>query len=408
MRIKPFRALRPTQELASRVASVPYDVVNREEAFKLAEGNEISFLHVVRPDIDLPADMNAYDDAVYAKAKENFDRMIATGTLIREEVPAIYLYKQVMGAWSQIGMVCCCHIDEYESNIIKKHENTRKVKEDDRTRHVKTLNANAGPVFLTYRDNDSIDKLVDQAIRNEPLFDFTAADGVTHTVWRITKTDEYVKVFESVPFAYVADGHHRSASAWRAGKERKEANPKHTGEEEYNWFLTVMFPAGQLNILPYNRVINDLAGLSVAQLLKKLQEIGKLTRTDNPAPAGSGSFCIYVEGSWYDLIINKSLINYNDPIASLDVSLLQDQILAPIFGIDDPRTDDRVDFVGGIRGVRELERRVNEQGWALAILMYPTTVEQLISVADAGAIMPPKSTWFEPKLRSGLLIHTLD
>jgi len=408
MRIKPFAAVRPDPEQVQSVASVPYDVVNRAEAAELAEGNSASFLHVVRPDIDLSAETDPYDDAIYAKAKENFARFLEAGTLIQEAEPALYLYRQVMGEWSQVGLVCCCHIDEYENNTIKKHEKTRQAKEDDRTRHVKTLNANTGPVFLTYRDEEALDLLVGLETERDPLYDFTADDGVQHTVWRIVDTEAFVRAMGEVPVAYVADGHHRSASAWRAGKERAEANGNHTGEEEYNWFLTVMFPATQLHILPYNRVIRDLAGKSNEQIRHGLSDVGRFSATGAPDPARPGSLCVYLNKAWYDLEIDETTIDRDDPIRSLDVSLVQTRVLEPIFGIADPRTDTRIDFVGGIRGVGELERRVDGGGWACAFLMYPTTIEQLMGVADADEIMPPKSTWFEPKLRSGLLVHLLD
>lgn len=374
----------------------------------MAEGNSDSFLHVVRPDIDLPADTNPYADEVYAKAKENLDRLVADNVLQRDDENSVFVYRQIMKGVAQAGVVCCCHIDDYENNLILKHEKTRKAKEDDRTRHVLTLNAHTGPVFLTYRDVARVDELVADTMQGEPLYDFTAADGVQHTVWRIAATDEIVAGLSAVPQFYVADGHHRSASAWRAGAERRAANSEHTGDEEYNWFLTVLFPAGQLNILAYNRVIQDLNGQSVDEVLARLKEVGQLEPVENPVPEAAGSFCFYLGDKWYRLTVPADSIDHSDVIASLDVAILEQRVLQPIFGIGDVRTDSRIDFVGGIRGTGELERKVNSGDWACAVSMYPTSIEQLMAVSDAGEIMPPKSTWFEPKLRSGILVHTLD
>ncbi|MFW5653307.1 MAG: DUF1015 domain-containing protein [Planctomycetota bacterium] len=409
LRIKPFDALRPTPENAPRVASVPYDVVNRDEAAELASGNPASFLHIVRSEIDLPADVNPYDDAVYAKARENLDRFQAEGLLTREGQECIYLYRQSTERTSQTGVVCCCHIDDYEADIIKKHEKTRKAKEDDRTRHVLTLNANTGPVFLTYRDRDDINDLMTADMSEEPLIDFHAPDEVRHTIWRVKNADPYVKAFAQIPVAYVADGHHRSASAWRAGQERRKADPAHDSNKEYNWFLAVLFPAGNLTIMAYNRVIKDLNGFSADDVLDRLRTMGTISQTQSPYPDSKHSFCFYFGNNvWYRFDIDPSLIDESDAVRSLDVALLQDRIIEPLFGIQDPRTDERIDFVGGIRGAGELKRRVDSGDWACAVSMYPTEVEDLMGVADAGQIMPPKSTWFEPKLRSGLLVHTLD
>jgi uncharacterized protein (DUF1015 family) len=408
LRIRPFAAIRPQPNLAPRVASVPYDVVNTTEARELAADNPLSFLHVVRPEIDLPEGTSVYDDAVYAKAKQNLDKLMADGALVREDSPRLYLYRQVMNGRSQIGLVCCCHIDDYANDLIKKHEKTRKQKEDDRTRHVLTLNANTGPVFLTYRDVASIDDQVERDVNDTPLFHFDAPDGVTHTVWSVADAKPYVDAFRAVPCAYVADGHHRSASAARAGAERREANPNHSGDEEYNWFLTVLFPATQLNILPYNRVLFDLNGLAPEQVLERLVAVGEMKKTDNPSPERPGVFCFYLDGGWQRLELDPASIDQSHPINSLDVALLQDRVLEPLFGISDPRTDERIDFVGGIRGTKELEKRVDSGEAKLAVSMHPTTIEQLLAVADAGLVMPPKSTWFEPKLRSGLFVHSLD
>jgi uncharacterized protein (DUF1015 family) len=407
MRLHPFRAVRPTPELAERVAAVPYDVVNRAEAAALAEGNPYSFLHIGRSDIDLPADVNPYDARIYARAREALDRFQAEGTLIREATPSLYLYRQVMDGRAQTGIVGCVHIDDYEQDIIRKHEKTRPDKEDDRTRHVLALRANAEPVFLTYRGQPEIEALTAPLTAGQPLYDFSAPDGVRHTAWRIPDSGPFLDAFRKVPHAYVADGHHRSASAWRAGRELRNAPAQHRGDGEYNWFLAVLFPAEQLRILPYNRVVRDLGELGPAGVLARLARLGHLVTTDEPAPTRPGSIGIYLKNAWYRLDLDEATIDRTDPIGSLDVSLLQDRVLTPILGIGDPRTDKRIDFVGGIRGTAELERRVRSGEMAIAFSLYPTTLDQLIAVSDAGQIMPPKSTWFEPKLRSGLFVHTL-
>jgi uncharacterized protein (DUF1015 family) len=386
---------------------VPYDVVDRDEAAELARGNPHSFLHVGRSDIDLPDDTDPHDPRVYSGARAALEQFIAQGTLIRDREPSLYLYRQTMDGRTQVGVVGCVHVDDYENDVIRKHEKTRPDKEDDRTRHVLTLNAHAEPVFLAYRGEKRVDDLTAAVMRTEPLYDFTAPDGVRHTVWRIPDNRALVQAFEAVPTAYVADGHHRSASAWRAGKERRAANPRHRGNEEYNWFLAVLFPADQLTILPYNRVVRDLAGKAPADVLRDLAKVGRVTRTDDPRPPRPGSFCVYLERAWHRVELDPGSIDRSDPIGSLDVSLLQDRVLGPILGVGDPRTDKRLEFVGGIRGTAELERRVNSGDMAIAFSLYPTTMEQLIAVSDAGKVMPPKSTWFEPKLRSGLFVHEL-
>ncbi|MDQ3427496.1 MAG: DUF1015 family protein [Gemmatimonadota bacterium] len=408
MRLNPFRAIRPDPALAAKVASVPYDVVSRAEAVELARDNPHSFLHVGRSDIDLPEEVDPYDPRIYARAREALDRFVAEGTLTRDEEPRLYLYRQVMEGRAQVGVVGCVHVDDYERNVIRKHEKTRPDKEDDRTRHVLTLNANAEPVFLTYRARNEIDALVPPVLDTAALYDFTADDGVRHTVWRVPDPAPFLKAFESLNHVYVADGHHRSASAWRAGAELKAKNPAHTGSEEYNWFLAVLFPATQLRILPYNRLVRDLNGLSPADFLARLAPVGRVARTEDPRPRRAGMFCFYLAGSWYRIELEGHSVDKQDPIRSLDVSLLQDRILGPILGIGDPRTDKRIDFVGGIRGTAELERRVDSGEVAIAFALYPTSLDQLMAVADAGDVMPPKSTWFEPKLRSGLFVHGLE
>ncbi len=395
-------------ELASRVASVPYDVVDRREAAELAGGNPHSFLHVGRSDIDLPEGTDPHDPRIYSQARRALDRLIADGVLIRDPEPTLYLYRQVMEGRTQTGVVGCVHVDDYETDVIRKHEKTRPDKEDDRTRHVLTLNAHAEPVFLAYRPRREITTTVEPLLSSTPLYDFTTADAVRHTVWRVPDADKVGKEFGAVPHAYVADGHHRSASAWRAGKERRAGNPHHRGTEEYNWFLAVLFPADQLTIMPYNRVVRDLAGKTPDRVLQELGRVARVSSTNDPTPLRAGSFGVYLGGRWHRLDLDSSSIDRRDPIGSLDVALLQDRVLAPVLGIGDPRTDQRIDFVGGIRGTGELKRRVDSGEMAIAFSLFPTTMEQLMAVSDAGAVMPPKSTWFEPKLRSGLFVHELD
>ena len=408
LRVKPFRAIRPPAPIASRVASVPYDVCSTAEARTLADGNPDSFLHIIRPEIDLPDGTSPYDDSVYETARANLDAFLSRGTLVQDRDPGIFLYRQVMDGMSQIGVVGCCHIDDYRNNVIRKHEHTRPDKEDDRTRHVLTLNANTGPVFLTYRDNASIDELVTRDTNDRPLIHFDAPDGVTHSVWQVRDPQAYAEAFKSVDYGYVADGHHRSASAARAGAERRAAMRNATGDQEHDWFLCVLFPATQLRILAYNRLVKDLGAMTPESFLDALRAIGTLKPTDNPVPAQRGQFGIYVDGGWHMLELDPSSIDHDDPIRSLDVALLQERILTPMLGIGDPRTDPRIDFVGGIRGPGELKSRVDRGDAAVAISMHPTSIEELINVSDANTVMPPKSTWFEPKLRSGLFIHSLD
>ncbi len=407
MRLNPFRAVCPPPALAPQVASVPYDVVNRGEAAELARGNPHSFLHVGRSDIDLPEDLDPYDARIYRRAREALDELLARGTLLRDPEPRLFVYRQIMDGRPQTGVVGCVHVDDYEHDVIRKHEKTRQDKEDDRTRHVLTLNANAEPVFLTYRGRMEIDRMVEAITPTAPLYDFTAPDGVRHTVWQVPDSWALARTFDPVPLAYVADGHHRSASAWRAGKELRVGNPSHRGDEEYNWFLAVLFPSDQLRILPYNRVVRDLDGQTPARVLERLSGLGKLSPATDPVPERSGVFGVFLDGGWQRLELDPAGIDRSDPIASLDVSLLQDRVLSPILGIGDPRTDKRIDFVGGIRGTAELERRVRSGEMAIAFSLFPTTLDQLMAVSDAGHVMPPKSTWFEPKLRSGLFVHEL-
>ncbi len=405
--IRPFRALRPPAERAQLVASVPYDVVNTEEARALAAGNPLSFLHVSRPEIDLPPGTDLYSDAVYRQAVENFEKLSAAAPLEKETEPSLYLYRLIMGEHQQIGVVACCSVDEYDNNIIRKHERTRRDKEDDRTRHIVMLRAQTGPVFLTYRTRPEIDEQVNAALTAEPLFDLTAPDGIRHTIWKLTDTDKLVDAFASVPLLYIADGHHRAASASRARAELREQSFTHTGTEDYNFFLTVIFPDSQMQILAYNRVVRVLNGLSKEEFLEALKRQFSITENANPSPAQRGHWSMYLDGRWYGLQLAPDATLPVGTVSALDVSVLQDRLLDPVLGIKDVRTDKRIDFVGGLRGTTELERLVNEGKAAVAFSLFPTTVAELLMVSDANEIMPPKSTWFEPKLRDGLLIHTI-
>ncbi|MCE9608762.1 MAG: DUF1015 family protein [Chthoniobacter sp.] len=404
LRISAFTGLRPAPALVAEVACVPYDVVNRDESAALAAGHPHSLLHVDRAEIDLPPDTDPYSDAVYARARENFLALQTSGALIRETEPCLYLYQQRMGTHVQTGLAALCHIEDYERDIIKKHEKTRRDKEDDRTRLIGTLSADTGPVFLTYRDSPALDTLTAAVLQTAPLYDFTAPDGIQHTVWRIPGGAAFVENFRAIPLAYVADGHHRTASACRVGRERREANPAHTGTEDYNWFLAVLFPASQLQILPYNRAVHDLHTHTRETLLEAISRVFTLRSATSPTPTRPGEIRMYLGGTWHDLTWRPA--PDADPISQLDVTALQDRVLAPLLGIDDPRTSKRIDFIGGIRGPGELVKLVDSGKAAIAFSMYPTTVAQLMAIADAGQIMPPKSTWFEPKLRSGLFIHT--
>ena len=410
MRIRSFKGLVPTQKNAPEVAAVPYDVVNREEAAALAKGKPFSLLHVDRAEIDLDAEIDPYSAPVYAKARENFDRLQKDGILVRESKPCMYLYRQIIAGHSQTGLVTVCHTEDYEKDIIKKHEKTRQDKEDDRTNLVDALNANTGPIFLTYRQRPGISALIESFMQAEkPINDFTAPDGVRHQLWRVSLglCVSLTGLFESqVPCAYVADGHHRAASAFRVSKLRREANPNHTGEENYNWFLSVLFPGNELKILPYNRAVKDLNCNDRAEFLKKVGEIFTIKPTTLKSPTKGGQCCMYLKDQWYELTWEAA--KDASPIDQLDVSILQDRLLKPLLGIDDPRTSKRIDFIGGIRGTAELEKLVNSRDFSVAFSMFPTTVDQLMAISDVGQIMPPKSTWFEPKLRSGLFVHTLE
>jgi uncharacterized protein (DUF1015 family) len=405
--IRPFRALRPPADRAQQVASVPYDVVNTEEARALAANNPLSFLHVSRPEIDLPDDTNIYWDAVYRQALDNYEKLIKNGPLETEASPSIYLYRLIMGEHEQIGVVACCSIDEYDRDLIKKHERTRRDKEDDRTHHMVVLRAQTGPVFLTYRAHRDIDTMVMETTMTNAIFDFVADDLVQHTIWRVPDPVRFVQAFREVPYLYIADGHHRAASASRARAELRDQSFGHTGDEEYNFFLTVMFPDDQLQILAYNRVVRELNGLSKEEFLGSVRRSFDVEEDASAVPTESGHWSMYLDGQWYGLRLSDDTSKPEGVVASLDASVLQERLLDPILGIKDIRTDKRIDFVGGIRGTAELERLVNEGKAAVAFSLFPTTVADLIKVSDAGEVMPPKSTWFEPKLRDGLLIHTI-
>ncbi|MDB6021824.1 MAG: hypothetical protein JWQ04_1681 [Pedosphaera sp.] len=401
--IKPFAALRPRPELAAQICELPYDVMSSAEARTMAAGNPLSFLHVSKPEIDLPPETDIYSPAVYAKGKENFTRLIADGSLRQDDAPCFYLYRQVMGKHTQIGLVAAASCEDYLRDIIKKHEFTRPDKEDDRVRHIETLNSQTGPVFLTYRANAVLDELFKNKSAEAPDIDFTAKDGVRHTSWVISdgKTTQSIQVeFARTPFLYIADGHHRSAAAARVCQSRHGAG--HSG-----YFLSVIFPHNQMQILPYNRVLKDLNGHTAAQLLGKLDGIFIINAQGAAQPAHKHELGLYLEGKWHTLNFRPHFARASDPIEKLDVTLLQNYVLAPIFGIDDPRTSKRINFVGGIRGTAELEKLVNAGEYSCAFSMFPTSIEDLMTIADAGGIMPPKSTWFEPKLRDAMFCHMI-
>ena len=407
--VKPFRALRPNPEQAAAVSAVPYDVVNTEEARALAANSPLSFLHVSRPEIDLPDGTDIHSEEVYAKAKSNFNDLIAEAPLIVEDGASFYLYKLKMGDREQTGLVACCSVDEYDADIIRKHERTRKDKEDDRTQHMLTLRAQTGPVFLAYRNDKRISSILAAILTTPPLFDFTAPDGVGHTIWKlpVELNPQLIEAFAAVPNFYIADGHHRAKSASRARQELRVNNADHNGEEEYNFFQCVLFPDDQLAILAYNRAVKDLNGLTPEALLEAIHYSFLVTENANPVPSERGNFAMYLAENWYGLKLKTEATQPLGLIDRLDVSVLQDRLLAPILGIADVRTDKRIDFIGGIRGTQELEKLVNEGEAAVAFSMYPTSLDELFSVSDAGEIMPPKSTWFEPKLRDGLLSHLI-
>ncbi len=406
MRIKPFIAVRPPPAHAEAVASPPYDVVDTDEARALIQAHPWSFLRIVRSEAELAPDHDPYSAAVYERAAANYALFKREGYLERADRPAYYLYRLQHNDHQQTGLVAVSHIADYDEGRIKRHENTRQATEDDRTRHVEALNANTGPVFLTYRDQPAIDAVIARLQQAPPRYHFQTADGILHEVWEINDEKTITNLFAEVPMAYVADGHHRSASAARVARQRRAACENATGDEEFNWFLSVFFPAGQLRVLPYNRCVSDLNGLAPNELLKKMDHIFTRDAQGVPTPDSPGKVSVYLDGKWHSYA--WEIPPAADPVAQLDVHVLQSRLLGPVLGIDDPRNNARISFVGGIRGTAELERRVDSGQAAIAFSMHPVTVDQLMAVSDAGLIMPPKSTWFEPKLRSGLLVHELD
>ncbi|PKL80845.1 MAG: DUF1015 domain-containing protein [Ignavibacteriae bacterium HGW-Ignavibacteriae-4] len=408
---KPFKAYRPTSNKAKDVAAYPYDVVNSDEAREIVKGNPDSFLRVGKPEVDLDPNISLYDAKVYAKGKENLTRLVNDGILVEDATPCYYVYSLTMNGRTQNGLVGCASVEDYWNDVIKKHEYTRKQKEQDRCEHVRITNAHTGPIFLTYKDDRDINNLINKVKQNAPNNDHVANDGIRHQTWLIDKKEDIEFIqnrLAEVPSFYVADGHHRSAAAAIVGRERREANPNHTGNENYNRFLAVLFPASELYIMDYNRLVVDLNGNSVSEFLDKVAEKFTVVKSvTKVAPSKKGEFGFYAEGNWYKLNIKPELVDLNDPVESLDVALLQKHVLDNLLAIEDPRTDDRIDFVGGIRGLDELVRRVDSGEMKAAISMFPTSIEELMNIADAGRVMPPKSTWFEPKLRDGLFVHFL-
>lgn len=412
--VKAFKAVRPAQELADKVAALPYDVMNSQEARQMVVGNPYSFLHVDKAEIDLDPAIDLYDTRVYEKARDNLNKMIADGVFLQDEKPCLYIYKQVMDARAQIGIVGCTAVDDYMNNVIRKHELTRADKEQDRINHVDYCDANTGPIFLTYRAESAIDQMVEQVMDSKaPVYDFVSEDGIGHTVWVIEDAaliDGICKAFAAVENLYIADGHHRSASAVRVGQMRRKEKQNYDGSEEFNYFLSVIFPDNQLHIMDYNRVVKDLNGNSAQEFLAKVGQMFTVAPYEGEGalkPAKKHTFGMYLEGKWYLLEAKEGTYDAADPVAQLDVSILQNNLLTPVLGIGDPRTDKRIDFIGGIRGLKALSDRVDSGEMKVAFSMYPTTMDDLMDIADSGAIMPPKSTWFEPKLRSGLFIHKL-
>lgn len=409
--IQPFAGLRPAPGRAAEVAAPPYDVMNAEEARAMVVGRPLSFLHISRPEVDLPPETDPYAPEVYAKARENLERMIAEGVMVRDPAPYYYGYRLTMGRHVQTGLVAAASVAAYDAGRIKRHEFTRPVKEDDRVRQIDALDAQTGPVFLVYRATAAIDDCLKRVSAAAPEVDFTAPDGVRHELWAIADRptiEGLTAAFDALDSLYIADGHHRSAAASRVAAARRAANPHQTGEESYNWFLSVIFPHDQMQILPYNRLIRDLHGHTPESLLEHLATRFTIEAVQQPLqPATHGQFGMYLAGQWYRLTLNPELIPVDDPVARLDVSLLQDNLIDPLLGIKDPRRDERIDFVGGIRGLGPLKERVDSGEMAIALSLHPTGMDELMAVADSGEVMPPKSTWFEPKLADGLASHML-
>jgi len=408
--IRPFQGLRPKPELVQKVASPPYDVLNSQEARELAKDNPMSFLHVVKAEIDLGPDIDTHSGQVYKKGAENLQKFLRDGILIQDASPCFYIYQITMGSHTQLGLMLGASVDEYEKGFIKKHELTRRDKEDDRAHHVDILNANSGPVMLSYHANEEVDKHLETICStSEPVYDFTAEDGIRHVLWVVSDpkdTERIQRNFLNVEAMYIADGHHRSAAAYRVRNIRKEQNPNHTGDEPYNHFLAVAFPDNQLQILGYHRAVKDLADLEPGEFIDKLTEYFDVSETDDPLPQKPRHFTMFLDGKWYGLVAKENSFPADNPVLSLDVSILQKNILESILDLYDIRTNDRIDFIGGIRGTKELEKRCN-QDMRIAFALYPTSIGQLMSVSDSGKVMPPKSTWFEPKLRSGMVTRSL-
>ncbi len=405
--IKTFKALRPVKDISMKVAELPYDVVTTREAKEIARNNKYSFFHVTRPEIDFSSSIDPHDSQVYEKGRKNLDNFINNGFLKQDEESCFYLYTEIMDVHTQTGLVACVSINDYKNNVIKKHELTREDKETDRTRHLDILNANTGPVFMLYKDNSRKNELFQKALQIEPDYEFTSNDGITHIVRKISDNEliEALRLAFVDDLLYIADGHHRAASAFRVGEIRRKENQDYTGKEEFNWFLAVLFPHTQLQVLPYNRIIRDLNGSSAEEFINSLRNSFTVLESDRKVPQSIHTFSMYLDKKWYTMEPDFKIST--DPVESLDVKILQDSVLKPILGIDDPRTDRRIDFIGGIRGTGELERLVDSGEFTVAFSLFPTTVEQLIAVSDMDGIMPPKSTWFEPKLRSGLFVHLL-
>lgn len=409
--IKPFRALRPSKDLVEKVSALPYDVMNVEEARAMAAGNPNSFLHISRPEIDLPAEIDPHDESVYQQGRLNLNEFIQSGVLKQDSRDCFYVYRQQMGAISQTGLVVCASVDDYQSGVIKKHEHTRADKEEDRVKHIDHLDANDEPVFYLSRSCAEVEEIIEGVTNGPPEYDFTSDDSVGHTAWIISDQamiDRLIVLFEAIPRLYVADGHHRSAAAGRVRELRRDQNPDHSGREEYNSFLTVIFPENQLNIMPYNRVVKDLNGHSVDEFMVQVGSSFEIIPTPVPViPLDRHHFGMYLDGRWYGLQARPAIINEKDTVNRLDVSILQNSLLSPLLGIHNPRTDQRIHFVGGIRGNDELVKLVDSGEYAVAFALHPTSINELIELADQDQIMPPKSTWFEPKLRSGLFVHLL-
>ncbi|MFA9398561.1 MAG: DUF1015 domain-containing protein [Clostridiaceae bacterium] len=410
-KLRAFKAIRPRKDLAKKVAALPYDVFNSSEAREVAGDNSYSFLHVDKAEIDLPEDTYIYDKKVYEKACENLNKMIEDKIFIQDEKPMLYIYTLIMDGKAQTGIVGTTSIDDYMNNIIKKHEFTREDKEKDRINHVDICDANTGPIFLTYKNNKEIENIINEYILKEPLYDFVEEDNVSHKIWAIKEEEiinKIIDLFNEIESLYIADGHHRAASAVKVGKLRRKQNPNYSGVEEFNYFLSVLFPDAQLRILDYNRVVKDLNGLTAMEFLNKLDDKFEVELKGEKSykPEKNHSFGMYLDNKWYKITSKENTYDDNDAVLSLDVSILQNNLLEPILGIKDPRTDERIDFIGGIRGLDELKKRADSD-MKLAFSMYPTTIDELMKIADNDKVMPPKSTWFEPKLRSGIFVHRL-